>query len=312
MNIKPSENINLYGLKNYFDEIIKLYNQKKMPNKILLSGKKGLGKSTLAHHIINYILSKNEDYKYDAINSIINKDNKSFILLNNNTHPNFYLIDLINEKKNIDVGQIREMITYTNKSSFNDDSRFILIDNIENLNKNSINALLKIVEEPNDNIFFILIHNSEKKILPTLKSRCLTFKINLSYVECLNIANLLISRNVIDLINKDLISHYNTPGDFIKLVDFADQKKIDLKEQSIESFINLLIDNGYYKKDKLVKQLLINFIELFFLKEYKLRTAKTSLLNIYQNFINKINNTEKFNLDEESLFWEFKSKLLND
>ncbi len=311
MNIKPSENINLYGLKNYFDEIIKLYNQKKMPNKILLSGKKGLGKSTLAHHIINYILSKNEDYKYDAINSIINKDNKSFILLNNNTHPNFYLIDLINEKKNIDVGQIREMITYTNKSSFNDDSRFILIDNIENLNKNSINALLKIVEEPNDNIFFILIHNSEKKILPTLKSRCLTFKINLSYVECLNIANLLISRNVIDLINKDLISHYNTPGDFIKLVDFADQKKIDLKEQSIESFINLLIDNGYYKKDKLVKQLLINFIELFFLKEYKLRTAKTSLLNIYQNFINKINNTEKFNLDEESLFLEFKSKLLN-
>jgi DNA polymerase-3 subunit delta' len=311
MNIKPSENINLYGLKNYFDEIIKLYNQKKMPNKIILSGKKGLGKSTLAHHIINYILSKNEDYKYDAINSIINKDNRSFILLNNKTHPNFYSIDLINEKKIIDVGQIREMITYTNKSSFNDDSRFILIDNIENLNKNSINALLKIVEEPNDNIFFILIHNSEKKILPTLKSRCLIFKINLSYVECLNIANLLISRNVMDLINKDLISHYNTPGDFIKLVDFADEKKIDLKEQSIESFINLLIDNGYYKKNKLVKQLLINFIELFFLKEYKLRTAKTSLLNIYQNFINKINNTEKFNLDEESLFLEFKSKLLN-
>ena len=57
MNIKPSENINLYGLKNYFDEIIKLYNQKKMPNKILLSGKKGLGKSTLAHHIINYMIS---------------------------------------------------------------------------------------------------------------------------------------------------------------------------------------------------------------------------------------------------------------
>jgi DNA polymerase-3 subunit delta' len=138
MNIKPSENINLYGLKNYFDEIIKLYNQKKMPNKIILSGKKGLGKSTLAHHIINYILSKNEDYKYDAINSIINKDNRSFILLNNKTHPNFYSIDLINEKKIIDVGQIREMITYTNKSSFNDDSRFILIDNIENLNKYSI------------------------------------------------------------------------------------------------------------------------------------------------------------------------------
>ena len=35
------------------------------------------------------------------------------------------------------------MITYTNKSSFNNMPRFILIDNIENLNKNSVNALLK-------------------------------------------------------------------------------------------------------------------------------------------------------------------------
>ena len=37
-----------------------LFNEKKMPNKILLTGKKGLGKSTMAYHIVNYILSKNE------------------------------------------------------------------------------------------------------------------------------------------------------------------------------------------------------------------------------------------------------------
>ena len=55
------------------------------------------------------------------------------------------------------------MITYTNKSSFNNMPRFILIDNIENLNKNSVNALLKIIEEPNNNVFFILINNNEKK-----------------------------------------------------------------------------------------------------------------------------------------------------
>ena len=32
---------------------------------------------------------------------------------------------------------------------------------------------------------------------------------------------------------------------------------------------------------------------------------------IYYNFNRRIHNTEKFNLDEESLFLEFKSKLLN-
>ena len=35
------------------------------------------------------------------------------------------------------------MIIYTNKSTFNNMARFILIDNVENLNKNSVNALLK-------------------------------------------------------------------------------------------------------------------------------------------------------------------------
>ena len=42
------------------------------------------------------------------------------------------------------------------KSSFNNKPRVILIDNIENLNLNSINAILKILEEPSENIFFIL------------------------------------------------------------------------------------------------------------------------------------------------------------
>jgi len=76
-------------------------------------------------------------------------------------------------------------------------------------------------------------------------------------------------------------------------------------------FIDLLIDNGYYKKNKFAKKLLINFIELFFLKEYKLSITKNSFLNFYYYFISKIHNTEKFNLDEESLFLEFKSKLLD-
>ena len=71
MNLKPSENTQLYGMNNFFNEIVNLYNINKMPNKILLSGKKGLGKSTLAHHIVNYIFSINEDFKYDLNKFII-------------------------------------------------------------------------------------------------------------------------------------------------------------------------------------------------------------------------------------------------
>ena len=311
MFLKPSENIKLYGMNNSFNEIIALHVEKKMPNKILLSGKKGIGKSTLAYHIINCILSKNEDFKYNLNEFIINKDNRSFKLLKNNSHPNFYLIDLLNEKKNIDIGQIREMITYTNKSTFNNMARFILIDNIENLNKNSVNALLKIIEEPNENVFFILINNSEKYIIPTLKSRCLTFKINFTFNESMSISNQILGENIFDLVNHDLINYYNTPGEIINLINFSKDKDINLKNYTLIDILNLLIENGFYKKNKSVKNLLVNFIELFFLKKYRFNNTKSSLLSFYYTFINKINNTEKFNLDEESLFLEFKSKILN-
>ena len=311
MNIKSSENTKLYGMDKFFNEIKKLYHEKNMPNKILLSGKKGIGKSTLAYHIINYILSINEDNRYNETKLLINKENKSYKLIQNNSHPNFYLIDVSEEKKTIDISQIRQMINYSNKSSFNNNPRFVLIDNVENLNINSTNALLKIVEEPNQNIHFILIHNNEKNILPTLKSRCLIFKINFSFKESINIVNLLLDDNIFDLLNNDLISYYNTPGEIINLINFAKEKAINLNEFSLKELLKYLIDNSYYKKNKLVKSLLINFIELYFLKEYNKSSSKKSLLYIYHLFIDKIHNTEKFNLDEESLFLEFKTKLLN-
>ena len=311
MNFKASENIRLFGMNVFFNEITNLYNSKKMPTKILLSGKKGLGKSTLAYHIVNYILSENEEYKYDLTKFTINKENKSFKLVQNNTHPNFYLIDLLYDKKNIDISQIRNVISYTYKSSFNVMPRFILIDNIETLNRNSVNALLKVIEEPNKNIYFILINNNEKLILPTLKSRCLTFKINFTFEQSMLVSNQILNRNLLDLINYELINYYTTPGEIIDLINFSKEKNIELKDYTLINLLNLLIDNGYYKKNRFIKKLLFNFIELYFLKEYKTSKTKQKLLNFYQNFINKIHNTEKFNLDEESLFLEFKSKLLN-
>ena len=312
MYLNPSENRHLLEMVSFFNEIINLHNQKKMPNNILLSGKKGLGKSTLAYHVINYILSQNEHNKYDDKKFTINNENRSYKLVQNHTHPNFYLIDLMEEKKNIDVTQIRNMIKYTNKSCFNNIPRFILIDNIESLNKNSVNALLKVIEEPQDGIFFILINNSEKKILPTLKSRCLIFKINLTFSQSNNIAEQLLNKNISEYINQDILNYYITPGEVINLVNFADDKKINLLEYDLESLLNFLIKNEYYKKNKVIKKMTISLIELFFLKKYKVTHTKNSLLVFYHNFLNKIDDMEKFNLDEESLFLEFKSQLLHE
>ena len=307
----PLIQTDLFGMNKYFNEIISLYNKEKLPNKILLSGIKGIGKSTLAYHIINYILSQNEDNKYDINNFKINYENKSFKLLRNNSHPNFHLIDLLKEKKNIEINQIREMINYHNKSSFSDMPKFILIDNVENLNKNSTNALLKILEEPNKNTFFILVYDNSKNILSTLKSRCLTFKINLSFNEIEKITNLFFNKDIRSLINKELTFNYNTQGNIIRLINFANEKKIDLLKYSLKDFLFLLIENSYYKKNRFIKDLVISYIELYFFNLLKNAKNKELIFKSYNYFIEKINNTHKFNLDEESLFMEFKSKVLN-
>jgi DNA polymerase III subunit delta' len=302
MNLSPSTQINLFGLNNFFLELTNLFDQKKFPNKILLSGEKGSGKCTLAYHIINYILSKDEDFAYDKENFLINEQNKSFKLIQNRSNPNFNLIDISEDKKFIDINQIRDLISNMNKSSFNDKIRFVLIDNIEFLNKNSVNALLKILEEPNKNVHFILIHNN-KKILPTLSSRCLNFKISLTHNQSIEIANSIFGENVLNKINQDLIHHYLTPGNFYNLIKFSENFEVDLTAITLKEFITVIIEQNYYKKDNAIKHMLYDFIELFF--------RNNNFSNLYSYFLKKIDDCKKFNLDEESLLMEFEAKVLN-
>lgn len=306
MNLSPNSQTNLYGLENQFNELVKLYKKDILPSKILLSGLKGIGKSTLAYHLINYILSLNEDYQYELDKLTINPENRSYKLIQNNTNPNFYLIDVNLDKKNIDINQIRTLIHNLNKSSFNSKPRFVLIDNIEYLNINSINALLKILEEPNENIHFILIH-SNKKILSTLLSRCINFKISLDNQKIKEINDSLFEKKTSELINQDLIDYYFTPGRIFNLLKFSNDKEIDLKKINLRDFLLLLINNSYYKSDDKVKSLLYDMIELFILKNISLIYSDLS-----SYFLTRINEYKKFNLDDESLFLEIKSKLLNE
>ena len=77
MNLNPSTQINLFEHKVIFNQLYKLYKNNNLPNKILLSGEKGIGKSTLAYHLINFILSENEEHPYDFENNKFNPNNKS-------------------------------------------------------------------------------------------------------------------------------------------------------------------------------------------------------------------------------------------
>ena len=308
MKLEPANQIRLFSHNEQFENLKNLYSKKKMPNKILFSGEKGIGKCTLAYHVINYILSHDEENSYDDKNLLINSENRSFKLIQNKSSPNFILIDVSIDKKNIDIDQIRNLIVSLNKSSFNDKPRIVLIDNIELLNLNSVNALLKILEEPNDNINFILINNN-KKILPTLKSRCLDFKIQLNFEQSIETINKILNNNIYDLLNIDLINHYNTPGQLFNLINLQNQFDLNLKEMNLKDLILFIIKNKHYKKDFFINELIYSLIE-FYLRS-KISVDDISLINIKDYFLKKINETKKFNLDEETLLMEFEDKVLN-
>ena len=308
MSLSPINQTNLFSLDNYLLEFVELYKKKRLPTKILLSGDKGLGKSTLAFHFVNYVLSINEEHPYIVEESKINPDNKSYKLAINGSNPNLLLVDILSEKKNIDINQIRELINNLNKSSFNSKERFVIIDNIETLNKSSINALLKVLEEPPSNTYFILINN-DRFILPTLKSRCINFKISLDHKTSISVINKILDDDIMKFINKDLINYYLTPGQIYNLIEFFKMQKHDLMDYDLKSFLKLVIKDNLYKKDALIKDIIFQYFEFYFLTKVKLAKSKT--FEYYDYFLKRINDTKKFNLDEESLFMEFEYKILN-
>mgnify|MGYP001325299840 FL=1 len=311
MNIAPSNNSTLIGYNEIFLNLKNLYDKNLLPNKIIFSGNSGIGKSTFAYHLANYIFSKSEDNKYDTKENLILQKNRSYNLILNNSHPNFFLISNDDDKKNIQISKIREMISFTNKSSFNGDNKIILIDNVEFLNVNSINALLKVIEEPNDKIFFFLIHNSKTKILDTLNSRCIKFNFYLKNEDKLKIINKISNSDFYNDLNNDFKNNYNSPGDIISLYNFFKNNNIDLKV-SIDDFLKLIIEKRLYKKDLFIKDKLSFFIELYFNKKLIYFKSKDKIYNLYKYFLVKIHECNKYNLDIENILIELNGRLLNE
>ena len=306
--LEPINQTKLYGLEKYFTELVNFYKNGNYPNKILFSGQKGIGKATLAFHFINYVLTLNDEKKYDTESYQINSESPEFKTINNKSNTNLITIDVNEDKKSIDINQIRELIINLNKSSFNKKPRFVLIDNIELLNINSINALLKILEEPNENINFILIHNN-RKILSTLLSRCINFKISLSNNDYLKISNQLLNDDLNNLISKELINYYFTPGEIYHLVQFSLEHKYDLSNIDLRNFLKILINDAHYKKNNFINNMMYSFIEFYF---RKLNKSFSKLINKkYSYFIKRISDTKIYNLDKESLFMEFNEEVLD-
>ena len=71
----------LSTFKKEINFISNLYVNRKLPQTILFTGEKGIGKLDAAYHLINFILSKDEDNEYCITTNKINSNNKTMGLI---------------------------------------------------------------------------------------------------------------------------------------------------------------------------------------------------------------------------------------
>ena len=83
-------------------------------------------------------------------------------------------------------------------------------------------------------------------------------------------------------------------------------QKFDLLNSNLKEFLEFVITNNFYKRSY-IEDLIYNFVEYYFTKI----NLSSDIYNKYIYFIKKISDTKKFNLDEETLFIEFREEILN-
>jgi len=299
-NFDPINSLNLFGLDEFLLNFINLFENGKYPKVSLLTGDKGIGKFTLAFHLINYVLSKNLTTPYKIKEQTIDKDSLVYNQILSNICQNFIYISNENEKKT-GIENIREIKRKINNSLLNDLPRFIVFDDVELLNLNAANSLLKFIEEPSNLNYFILINNKKQNIIETIKSRAIETKIFLKNSQKFEIfKNLIAHHNLEKHFSHEFIDLI-TPGMLIKYSEKLINLNINI-DTSFYDAANILL--GEFKKTK--NQIFFDCIGFFL--EIKSSQSKYSDSNEFINFVDEKNNImkllynyKKFNLTNNSI-----------
>lgn len=160
---------------NEYDDLKKLFNaittKKKVGHAFLFNVDDSYDTS-LAISFIKEIL-KNDVANADTGDSQYEKFSYQ---LDNNTFPDLMIIKSFD--KVIKKEQILNIKSEMKEKSINSGKQFYIIEYAENLNSSSANALLKFLEEPDDEIIAILVTKNINKVISTIVSRCQIVNLN--------------------------------------------------------------------------------------------------------------------------------------
>jgi DNA polymerase-3 subunit delta' len=140
----------------------------------LLCGPEGVGKASFAYRAARRLLGAAPDPSRGPLGSA--PTDSVSRLVSAQSHPDLMVLERLVEggktKKSISVDQARDLPEFFAKSPSQARYRVAIIDAADDLNTNSANALLKVLEEPPERGVLFLITHAPGRLLATIRSRC--------------------------------------------------------------------------------------------------------------------------------------------
>lgn len=160
-----------------------------------------------------------------------------------------------NKKKTIRINiyQIREVRKEANLKPYISGKKIFIIDDAAEAGREALNCLLKVLEEPPTETYFILITSKEDLLLPTVKSRCQILKFSsLSDKEMKEF----IDKKLSEKINKERVTELidissGSPGKFLRFLKLEDIMPAQMEPEIFFSRISKWFSNNLECKEKL-------------------------------------------------------------
>lgn len=172
----PRETYDLIGHQESEGKFITSHSRNRLHHAWLLSGPKGIGKATLAYRMTRRILGAQSllDQSLD-----VSASDPVAQRIESQGHGDVFVLrrpyDFKSKKlkSEIPVAETRKMADFFAHKPAEGGWRVCIVDSMDEMNRNSENAILKSLEEPPKQTILILIAHNPGRLLPTIRSRCL-------------------------------------------------------------------------------------------------------------------------------------------
>lgn len=227
--------MNLYPwLQPIYQQITTIFADKRGYHSLLFNSEAGLGTPHLIKQLAHWLLCQSVTAK-QAVQPC-GECHSCHLYLSGN-HTDFYFVSA-EQNKEIGVDSVRVVIEKLYQHAQQGGNKVVYIDGVQRLTETAANALLKTLEEPRENCYFLLESNLAKPILPTIYSRSQVWTITAPSLESGN-AWLKTQLNASEVHFSDeqlctaLRVNYNRP---LFALDFLQKGLLEKRQQFLRQF----------------------------------------------------------------------------